>query len=349
MEEYNGRQTIDWLYEEQLHVDDAWAVRTSNGFKWWPYKTAQTVEVIGKEIGPDGQHGFLISVRTDFLRGVTLDEEILRYLGSILMPISAMCGPVYDEASGTLSLCSLVRVHKEISGWMNPLISLAAATQISEAFHYARIVTDELDVKEAISEHPSSGLRPEPDEIAGVFESLIAPLGGLPCRWSHLEFADVAASCGRGLPSLILKQGGAGVNLDFPFGDQSSPCRLSGNFPHPVYGNGLFMLQSFPTPEMSEMAGIRLALELNRRELTRKPTGYGFGSYAYRDNSMHFAGFFPNLIYSSSLLPNLVYSCAERSRVMSLTLDSENSFETYLMKMGPRENLVTPRSYDEPT
>jgi len=324
MGEYKGKQTIDWLYKEQLRVDDEWAVRTPNGFKWWPYKNAQTVEVIGEELGPDGNVGYLVSVRTDFLRDVDLNEDTLRYIGSNLMALSAMCGPVYDEAAGTLSLCSLVRVHEGIYQWMNPIISVAAVTQVSEAILYARVVTEDVEVVEAFSEHPINGPRPEPDEMAFAFETLIAPLGKQPCRWSESEFTDAVDRYMQEPPSLMANGGGLGLTLEFPFGEQSSLCRINGDVPHPIYGNGLFLLQSFPIPEMSESEGVRLALKLNRTELTERPSGYGFGSFAYRDNNMHFTSFFPNAIYKPGLLPNLYYACAERSRMMSITLAGED-------------------------
>jgi len=53
-----GKQAIEWLYHEQLKVDDKWSVRTPNGFKWWADKNAQAVEVLGEEIGPDGDIGY---------------------------------------------------------------------------------------------------------------------------------------------------------------------------------------------------------------------------------------------------------------------------------------------------
>ena len=70
-----GQQTIEWLYSEQLKVDAEWSVRTPRGFKWWAHKQAQTIEVIGQERGPDGNNGYFISVRTEVLRSVTLDEQ----------------------------------------------------------------------------------------------------------------------------------------------------------------------------------------------------------------------------------------------------------------------------------
>ena len=44
---YKGEDTIDWLYETQLQVDDEWTVRTEKGCKWWAADHAQTVELLG--------------------------------------------------------------------------------------------------------------------------------------------------------------------------------------------------------------------------------------------------------------------------------------------------------------
>ena len=69
-----GKQTVEWLFNEQLKVDEEWAVRTHNAFRWWADKNAQTVEVIGQEVGPDGDIGYIVSVRTELLRSVDLND-----------------------------------------------------------------------------------------------------------------------------------------------------------------------------------------------------------------------------------------------------------------------------------
>ena len=55
-----GRSTVEWLYKEQLQVDEGWSVRRSDGFTWWPYRHAQHVDVIGSEVGPDGNAGYFV-------------------------------------------------------------------------------------------------------------------------------------------------------------------------------------------------------------------------------------------------------------------------------------------------
>ena len=42
-----GEKTLEWLYQEQLKVDERWSLRAPNGFTWWADKNAQKVELIG--------------------------------------------------------------------------------------------------------------------------------------------------------------------------------------------------------------------------------------------------------------------------------------------------------------
>jgi hypothetical protein len=93
-----------------------------------------------------------------------------------------------------------------------------------------------------------------------------------------------------------------------------------GDEPHPIYGNGLLLIQSFPVSDCSAIEGIRLALSLNNEELTQRPSGYGFGSYYYRDRMIHFTSFLPNAAYRTGLLPNLYFACAGRAKQMSVRL-----------------------------
>lgn len=109
-----GVRTVEWLFREQLKVDPEWSMRTPNGFRWWADKNAQAVEVAGHEAGPDGELGYLVSVRTEFLRSFRLGDRELAAINAVLMPFASMAGPVYDEQNRTLSRASMVRVHDAI-------------------------------------------------------------------------------------------------------------------------------------------------------------------------------------------------------------------------------------------
>ena len=92
---------------------------------------------------------------------------------------------------------------------------------------------------------------------------------------------------------------------------------MIGDQPHPLYGNGLLVVQSFPVPVASDRAGIELALSLNGADLTREPPGYGLGSYSYSGGAIHFSGFVPNALHKPGLLANLYFSAAARAHRMA--------------------------------
>jgi hypothetical protein len=308
-----GKETIEWLYHEQLKVDPEWSVWTEKGFRWWADKNAQTVEIIGQETGPDGEAGYLVSVRTEFLRDLDLNDESLVQINGHLMHASAMSGPVYDAESRTLSLCSLVRIYEHISAWMKPLISVASTMQIYEARTMGTEMAELLNAKEHISGHPERGVRPEPDEMAFVAETLFATFGRMPCRWPESEFEDVVKRYMQKPPAYGADSDGLEFSVTFPFGDDWSLSGVSEDW-HPWYGNGIFLRQAFPVDGATDTQGIRLALSLNRTELGKIPLGYGLGGYYYSDNEVIFRCFLPNVVYKPGFLPNLYFSSALRAQ-----------------------------------
>ena len=128
-----GEEVVDFLYSTQLQVDDEWAVRTPNGFVWWAADNAQTVEILREQTLPDGKMGYLVGVRTEMVADVELTDAALAELNKMVMQYSSMSGPVHDPETGTVSLCSLVRVHDDSAAVMGMQLSTAAILQLAEA------------------------------------------------------------------------------------------------------------------------------------------------------------------------------------------------------------------------
>ncbi|MCX5977798.1 MAG: hypothetical protein NTV33_13525 [Coprothermobacterota bacterium] len=315
-----GKHTLEWLFTEQLMIDEEWSTPTPRGFCWWADRNAQRIEVIGEEPGPDGQTVYFVSVRTELLRSIDLCDRALAAVNDLLMQSASMAGPVYEPSHRSLSLCSLVKVYEEIERWINPMIGTAAVLQIDEARTVGSELAKILNAEEAFTGHPQSGMRPEPDELAEVAAILIAPMGQQPSRWGSVEFQDVVEEYMKQPPALLGTAGDEGFTVEFPYGERSSLCQAMADQPHPRYGNGLLLLQSFPVTGKSDADGVRLALSMNAIELAQAPFGYGLGSYAYRDSMLQFTSFFPNALYRPGLLPNLFLACAARAREMSVRL-----------------------------
>jgi hypothetical protein len=146
----------------------------------------------------------------------------------------------------------------------------------------------------------------------------------------HEEFEQVVNDHMQRPPCLLATNGGLGFVAEFPLGNapnnhpihgrESSLFRGSGCDPHFRYGNGLFLIQSFRAGDLSGEEGVRLALSLNTAELTKNPSGYGFGSYCYKEGCIHFTSFLPNAVYRQGLLPNFYYAGASRAGHMSKLL-----------------------------
>ena len=317
-----GTRAIEWLYARQLKVDDHWAVRTPDGFRWWADKQAQTIEVVGQEEGgPGGAVGYLIEVRTDVLRDVKLDEAGLSTVNSEAMSFASMAGLVYDEEAHTLSLHSLARVWDDNEEWLNPVISMAAVLQVGEARVLGPHLAMQLGAETDISGHPDHCLRAQPDELAGAVDARVIPTGKGASVWSPQEFLGVAREL-EAQPGVISAAAEPeGLTMDVPFGQlPPSRCQLLSGARHPRYGAGLLLLQQLPLAPPTEPEGAGFALALNAIELTREPFGYGFGSYAWRDERMYFLSFFPNALYRPGLLLNLAASCAQRARSLDSVL-----------------------------
>lgn len=319
-----GALTIEALYQDLLKADPEGSIHTPAGFTWWADQYAQHIEVIGADGAPEDDRGVLVVVRTEVLREVTLDEVARRALNNLLMAFASLAGPVYDPTTCTVQLYSRLWLHEDTRPWMTPLLRWAALLQLSEAQRRAPELATLLHTDIAASGPPARGLRPTPDERMAIVPRLIAPHGAQPNRWSAAEFTDTVERFLQQPPAVLATGGGAGFTVEFPFGDQTSLCQALGDQPHPSYGNGLFLLQSFPIDAQTEAEGLRLALDLNRVEFTEPPAGYGLGSYCYQHHGLHFVSFFPNIAYRAGLLPNLYYAAAQRARDLAVRLTGQD-------------------------
>jgi hypothetical protein len=335
-----GKNTIDWLKNEQLHIDPEWMIETPKGLTWWPGRHAQHIEVAGRETGPDGDVADYVRIRTDFLRNCQLNPRLNAGI-NLIMKNCTMSGPVFDKQTGDLGLCSIVRVHEGIRGWMAPLLSVAAMLQVLEAQNLAPMVAELAGVQTAESGHPDSGTREEPDELVGGFSGILEETGDAESAWRASEFESALNQYMQGPPALMASGGGAGLTVEFPYGDFSSLCQFKGDEAHPIIGKGLLIKQTFPFHNLEENKTTNAALEMNRGELSKRPAGYGFGSYRHDGSCLHFTCFIPNAAYRAGFLPNLYFACAGRAQALSAVF-TKNDWST--PRSAPSQTKARPKS-----
>lgn len=311
-----GEKTLDWLYRSQLQIDREWAVKTETGFTWWAHRHAQTIEIVGEATTGDGDTAALVCARTEVLRKMANPQRTAEALKDGFMRRASMSGPVLDPERGTLALSSAVWIHQRKCSWMPALLSTAVVLQLAEAEQLAGQLAAACRAEPATCGHPETGIRPTPHPTARLVAQLFIPAGVMPCKWPAEEFEGVFHTCLQHPPSVRAALGGLGFIVEFLSGEVSSQMQATGDFSHVSYGNGLHLRQSFPTRHLSPVEGADLALRLNAVELTRRPTGYGFGSYWHSGDQLHFATFLPNACYRPGLLVGLYFAAAERARAM---------------------------------
>jgi hypothetical protein len=69
-----GEETIKWLFQDELQVEQKWSVKIPQGCIWWPDQNAQRIAIIGPY---PTEETLFIRVQTDMLRDVVLNEESL--------------------------------------------------------------------------------------------------------------------------------------------------------------------------------------------------------------------------------------------------------------------------------
>ena len=52
-----AEEIIDWLYKDQLQIDEQWSHLLPTGFTWWADQYAQTVEFVREEKAPTARPG----------------------------------------------------------------------------------------------------------------------------------------------------------------------------------------------------------------------------------------------------------------------------------------------------
>lgn len=224
-----------------------------------------------------------------------------------------MAGPVYDAAARRLDLWSLARVTDDNGDWLRHLLAAGCGHPAGRARLLAPVLAEAAGAL-LTSEHPESGGRElgDGDGIASAAAAFVIA-GDRPCAWAEAEFADAVDNPGP--PVVAAAAEGLRFSAEFPFGDTTSQCRIVGDQPHPLYGSGLLVLQSFPIDTAETEADGATGAVAQRGGSHRRADR--IRQLRLGDGMVNFSGFVPNALYKPGLLRVLVASCAARAQAMA--------------------------------
>lgn len=144
-----------------------------------------------------------------------------------------------------------------------------------------------------------------------------------PSRWGEEDF-DYAADRMRAA-NIYCNAGATGLTAEFAWeegassamlGDRTSLFRLHADIPHPVVGNGLFFRLSLPLNIAAEQLAACVNY-LNVFEMNGVDTPPFFGAWCspLDDETLTYAGFWPNCMHQFGTAANIAFWCFSRSRI----------------------------------
>lgn len=159
-------RVLDQIYDTCVGPDADWADVRADGFTWWPYRQAQHITATLRS-APDVVQGVSVRIATEVRRAVPVTQETLRMIAELNAGLGQAALVLRED--GLLFLASRLYVHEGIDRWANRWAQVLAAEQ----FITARDMSARMAGlgEDAVSAHPFSGARPEPDELFGTREN----------------------------------------------------------------------------------------------------------------------------------------------------------------------------------
>lgn len=294
-----GADVLDLLFE-RMQIDEQWSVRGNREFSWWPDRQRQRAWA---SITSDhhGEPSSLVHIETDVTTGVPDPRPALDTI-SWMNRSSMLSALVLDDTR--IRLHAAVEVTAGNLAFASELALHAMALQLVESSFAADTLTAKQCGRRDETQHPSSGPRPEPDEMLGLGGLYADPnhtrpaidfdrLTRSPERcWERAEadadsFSAELALDGAGIPELVRMVKRA-EGLD------AAVVQATTAESHPAIGAGLLLAIRMPeTPD----DGAAVANLLNASALVAAPA-HALGAWWFaKEYGLTQSAFYPALAF----------------------------------------------------
>ncbi len=196
-------------------------------------------------------------------------------------------------------------------GWMPKVLASVASMQATDSQSMALKLAKRLGGTPAVSAHPTSGRRSQPDEMLGIV-AVVGAIGGFPSTWAgpSLDWTVRQFQAGDNVFRAIGDE--RALTAEFPFADRTSLLQVRTDVGHPSIGNGLAIRSSLPIDGVDGA----WAAEMNRQELCSTARTHFLGSWVASGDAPGFTAFYSNMVGMAldGDASNLVFACVGRHR-----------------------------------
>jgi hypothetical protein len=166
-----GALVIEHLYAA-MNIDAAWSTRAERGFTWWGTELAQTITWTPMEsvTGPYSR----VEIATALVDRVKASDKVFEILN--VLNRLAHVAPLVWTGSGVVFRNVFDVTHLNLEA-VKQLALVCAGLQVSDAEMKAQHLAEALGGFAAVSNHPTNGCRPEPDELVNLLQTFFIPRG----------------------------------------------------------------------------------------------------------------------------------------------------------------------------
>lgn len=319
---------------QQLMVDEQWSIRRERGFSWWSYRLAQHIDVL-PPVHSAGLDLCVLRIWTDVAHNVDPATNPAAILAQINTQ-STLNALVWNPRAATIAECCTVTVHQDNAGWISKVLATAAILQNASAYARAQPLAQALRAVPSMSNHPTSGQRPNADDMLHMPAQVVVPTGAEPSKFVGPisgELSGFLAEYGDRL-QWFGNADETGATIEVPFTGsrplafqkpgapdtrlETALVQVITGQPHPEAGNGALIVTRLPMSPGPERAPT-LANELNLAEAAGDVNAAPLlGAWcpdflSENGNGLAFCSFIPNLLAQPGILNNWVLYQRTRS------------------------------------
>ena len=317
-----------------LLIDDEWIFRHDGGFTWWPGVLAQNVMLDGPFEATDGATGYTLRVWTDVVRDVSDEVAALDMLASANM-YQTLSALVWHPEDRCIREMMSVLVYEDTAADWAPRLALGAVLQNSAALARCAALAEAVGGTIAVSSHPFSGERNEPDEVLAASTAAAIPGGTEPSKFAgeilnrllRFEPPPWLAANGDGsgftaefecLSAVTGAEAGTGPDPGAP---ATSLLQVFIDQPHPDIGSGALVVLRVPfdIPD-DEVPSVTNFLNSSEIDETRVPAIGAWCRNPFSDGGVAHVTFLPSVLARHGILENIANYTAVRSRWVAAVL-----------------------------
>lgn len=317
---------------QSLQPDERWLEKDDRSFTWLPFRLTQTVSA-SPVFDAGGVALSRLTARTIVAERVTAPDLVVCRVLSELNRHALGSGYAYLPRAQRIEATAVAFVHAETVEWRALQFAGFAMLQLGMTQAEARYIADTCAATVPAVSDPDRGRPEDPDPFVGSIDQQWAGLGRAASRFRDRdEFSTIQHVVEHSMRAVTRGAREDGIEVEFPFGEETSFARLDAADPHRRIGNGLRVRLFLPVEGTADEQ-LERANALNQAEALGGSETMHYGAWCLdagaageRDTPLlQYQMFMPNGFHRVGVAQDASYGVARRAQWVDWGMHGEAS------------------------